>query len=243
MTMKLMILGALAVAVAVMTGCAATSVAVSHRNLDVQSKMSDSIFLEPSAVKTVYLEVRNTSDKPDFVIERALRAAIEAHGYQVQTDPDTARLQLQVNVLSVGKGALTASQMGTGSFGSFGSPVDGALASMAVVSAVGGRGYGAAGLVGGAADFIAGAAVKNVTYSAVTDVQISQRTATAVRVASDQNLSQGSAGGERSSFDETSNFKRYRTRVVSTANKVNLKWEDAEPALIQGLATSIGGIL
>lgn len=242
MAYRLMIICAVAAVAAALGGCAATGVAIAHRDMEVQSKMSDSIFLEPLAVKTVYLEVRNTSDKPDFIIELALRASLEAHGYQIASDPDAARLQLQVNVLSVGKGALTANQVGTGSFGSFGSPVDGALASVATVSAFGGHGYGAAALVGGAADFVAGAVVKDVTYSAITDVQISQRTITAVHVRSDQNLTQGSAGGEHATFNESSHYKRYRTRVFSTANKVNLSWEEAEPVLIQGLATSIGGI-
>jgi hypothetical protein len=37
-------------------------------------------------------------------------------------------------------------------------------------------------------------------------------------------------------------FKKYRTRVVSTANKVNLEYEEAAPALTQGLAKSLSGL-
>ncbi|WP_416240415.1 complement resistance protein TraT [Oceanimonas baumannii] len=36
---------------------------------------------------------------------------------------------------------------------------------------------------------------------------------------------------------------RYQTRVVSTANKVNLEFEEAKLALEDNLARSVGGIL
>ncbi|WP_422491663.1 complement resistance protein TraT, partial [Endozoicomonas sp. ALE010] len=37
--------------------------------------------------------------------------------------------------------------------------------------------------------------------------------------------------------------KKYQTRVVSTANKVNLKFEEALPELKKGLSNSISGLL
>ena len=48
-----------------LSGCAATSTAVAKRNLDVQTKMSDTIFLDPVSPdqRTVYVDVKNTSDK------------------------------------------------------------------------------------------------------------------------------------------------------------------------------------
>ena len=40
----------------------------------------------------------------------------------------------------------------------------------------------------------------------------------------------------------TTDARRYRTRVVSTANQANLAWEDAQPELVAGMSRSIGGI-
>jgi hypothetical protein len=37
-------------------------------------------------------------------------------------------------------------------------------------------------------------------------------------------------------------YKSYRTRVVSTANKVNLNYEEAAPALTEGLTRSLAGL-
>ncbi len=38
------------------------------------------------------------------------------------------------------------------------------------------------------------------------------------------------------------NWKTYRTRIVSTANKANLKFEEALPVLEDGLTRSISGM-
>ena len=46
-----------------LSGCGAMSTAVKKRNLDVKTQMSETIWLEPSSEKTVYLQIRNTSDK------------------------------------------------------------------------------------------------------------------------------------------------------------------------------------
>jgi Enterobacterial TraT complement resistance protein len=73
-----------------LSGCAATTAAIEKRNLDVQTKMSATIFLDPTseANKTVFVQIRNTSDKADFDIAPDLTAATATKGYRVVTDPD-----------------------------------------------------------------------------------------------------------------------------------------------------------
>ena len=59
------------VALLFLSGCAASQVMISKRNLDVQTKMSESIFLDPVSpkLKVIYVEVRNTSDRDNFDLE------------------------------------------------------------------------------------------------------------------------------------------------------------------------------
>ncbi len=56
---------ALAIGTLMLSGCSATHTAISKRNLQVQTKMSDTIFLDPVAddKRTVFVQVRNTSDQ------------------------------------------------------------------------------------------------------------------------------------------------------------------------------------
>lgn len=98
--------------IALLGGCAATKTSIAKKNLDVQTKMSDAVFLEPVAPdrRTVFVQVRNTSDKPNFDIEPSVKSAILAKGYQVTDDPDAAHYKLQAQVLSVSKSSPTAAE-------------------------------------------------------------------------------------------------------------------------------------
>ena len=49
-------------------GCAAVHTSIAKKDLDVQTKMSDSIFLDPVGPdkRSIFVQVRNTSDKANF---------------------------------------------------------------------------------------------------------------------------------------------------------------------------------
>ena len=97
----------------------------------------------------------------------------------------------------------------------------------------------AAGLVGMAAD----AMVEDVNYTMITDVQIAERTKATVTTDNVAALRQGTSGAKIQTSTETGNQHKYQTRVVSNANKVNLKFEEAKPVLEDQLAKSIANIL
>ncbi len=229
-----------------LAGCAATTTAISKRNLDVQTKMTETVFLDPvpPAERTVFVQVRNTSDKPDFDIEPAVKASIESRGYRVVDDPTQAHYLLQANVLQAGKNSDGAAEKTFA--GGFGGTILGGAAGAGVgrvisddpAVIIGGA------LAGAAASAVANAFVQDVTYSIISDVQVSERAAKGVVVTENarQNLSQGTSGNRVLSSTETSDWKRYRTRVMSKANKVNLSFEEASPELVAGLTRSIANI-
>ena len=70
-----------------LAGCAAGATAVAKRQLDVQTRMTDTVFLDPVAPeeRTVYVDVRNTSDRPELDIAPQVREAIAARGYRWST--------------------------------------------------------------------------------------------------------------------------------------------------------------
>jgi outer membrane lipoprotein SlyB len=181
--------------------------------------MSETVFLEPIGPedKVIYLQVRNTSAKPNLDLTGPLYSALVNKGYEVTNHAASAHYVLQVNVLQAGEiDAATRDEMvGRG----FGDAVVGGLAGAGIGSLVSGHSDAvvAGALVGAAIGGLASAGVQDVTYSVITDVQITEN---------------------------RSNGKKevHRTRIASTANKVNLKFEQAEPELVEGLARSIAGI-
>ncbi|HCB3618039.1 TPA: complement resistance protein TraT, partial [Klebsiella pneumoniae] len=52
--------------------------------------MSETIWLEPSNNKTVYLQIKNTSDKDMSGLQAKIASAVTSKGYQVVSNPDTA---------------------------------------------------------------------------------------------------------------------------------------------------------
>ncbi|WP_246755274.1 complement resistance protein TraT, partial [Salmonella enterica] len=87
------------------------------------------------------------------------------------------------------------------------------------------------------------ALVEDVNYTMITDVQIAERTKATVTTDNVAALRQGTSGAKIQTSTETGNQHKYQTRVVSNANKVNLKFEEAKPVLEDQLAKSIANIL
>ena len=223
-------------------GCAATQVALEHKDLSVQTQMSATVFLdlETRVQKTLFVEVKNTSSY-DLGIEPLIKDRLIQAGYQLQGDPREAFYILQVNILHVGTANPSAlhESLRTG----WGGPLGGGLAGAgigATTSSSHGQVKGA--LIGSAVEMIAGSLVKNVTYSIITDIQITERTDDAVMQKEQSNFQQGTDTQVVQSSDHATNRKKFRTRVISSANQVNLKFSEALPPLEQQLARSVAGI-
>ncbi|MFM2486649.1 complement resistance protein TraT [Celerinatantimonas yamalensis] len=234
---------ALFTAVCVMlTGCSATYTAIKKRNLDVQTKMSDTVFLDPvkAAKRVVFLQIRNTSDKQDIKIKERIKEAIQSKGYRVTDDPDQAHYMIQANILKVGKSDASSSQSALVS--GYGSGLVGAAVGASAFG--GGNGRIGTGLIGGLIGMAADAMVSDVYFTMITDLQISVRTSGDIEVTENDKatLHQGSSGSKVISSSQQTHWKRYQTRIVSVANKVNLDFNEALPALDTGLVNSISGI-
>ncbi|MGP6996927.1 complement resistance protein TraT, partial [Klebsiella pneumoniae] len=199
------------------------------------------------SVKVTRTDLHRCYSPISFTVIRSLQAkiasAVTSKGYQVVSNPDTAGYWIQANVLKADKMDLRESQ-GWLSRGYEGAVTGAALGAgiTAYNSSSAGATLGvglAAGLVGMAAD----AMVEDVNYTMITDVQIAERTKTQVQTDNVAVLRQGTSGAKVQTSTETGNQHKYQTRVVSNANKVNLKFPEAQPVLEDQLAKSIANIL
>jgi hypothetical protein len=214
-----------------------------HRILEVSTKQSETVFLEPvsKAQKTIYVSIKNTSDE-SIDITPQLKTALTNQGYRVVNQPNLAHYLLQANILKVGKMSTAASESALG--GGYGSAIAGAIAGTASGSFThSSSGLIAGGLAGGVIGLAADSLVKAVNYTMITDVQISERIGKgAVHEQFNASLQNGSASSTTQTSSKYSDYQRYRTRVVSNADKVNLSFAQARPALEQGLVKILAGI-
>lgn len=227
----------------ILSGCGAMSTAIKKRNLDVKTQMSETIWLDPSENKTVYLQIRNTSDKDMNGLQTKIHQEVTKKGYTVASSPDSAHYWIQANILKADKMDLRESQgwLNRGYQGAIGTAALGAgIAAYNTNSAGTVLGVGlASGLVGMAAD----AMVEDVNYTMITDLQISERTKAEVTTRSINALKQGSSSTKVQTSTDTGDQQKYQTRIVSNANKVNLQFDEAKPVLEDQLAVSIANIL
>ena len=225
-----------------LTGCSAVNTAISKRNLEVKTQMSQSIWLQPDSNKTVYVDVHNTSDKDMSDLQSLITQQLQTKGYSVSS-PNSAEYWVQVNVLKADQmdARESLSILNTGYQGAIsGAALGAGIAAFNGVGTGGVLGISAAsGLVGSIADSF----VKDTNYSMITDLQISQKTTGKVASTQSSDLSQGTGSRLSQNTATVGNRLTYQTRIVSNAEKVNLKFEDAKPELEKQLAKSIAGIL
>lgn len=227
-----------------LTGCSTVGTAIEKRNLEVESKMSDTVFLEPVSAsdKTVYIDFRSTADKPINLerVKQNMAFGLKNKGYTVVQDLSQANFLIQGNILSATEtnehNPFSAIQAG------FGGAATGATIGALVGSSW--RGAGVGGLIGGAAGVVGNALVKDIYYSMVADVRIKQRlpegqTVSFTQEAKAKSGSDSSAVQVRNGVTE---WLTYNTRIVSVANQVNLDYEDAQPELENGLVVTTVGI-
>lgn len=231
-------------AVSILGGCAATATAIEHGHLETSTKLSETVFLNPvsDSQKTVFVSVKNTSDQ-DINVEPALKSSFKAHGYRVVNTPNSAHYLLQANILKVGKMSVAASQSALG--GGFGSALAGGVAGVALGSLTNnGNAMIGGGLAGGLVGLAADSLIKDVNFTMITDVQISEKVAGNVHVHEEHraSLKQGHASSLNQVSTMDSQYQRYRVRVVSNADKVNLNFKNAVPALKTGLIKALVGI-
>lgn len=229
-----------------LSGCAATQLALEKKDLKVETLMSDTIFLdvENQTGKRVYIDVKNTSDKV-LNIRENIAGKLAARGYATTDAANTADYILQVNILQVGRCDPSALRRNAGL--GFGAPLTGGVVGGLIGAGTGSStgvmtGVGIGALAGLGLEAVAGALVKDVTYSITTDVMISEKTAFDVKETQKAELAVGKGTTRSQRVARASNRQRYQTRIASYANKVNLSFEEALPALEEGLAGSVAGI-
>ena len=230
-------------------GCAAVETSVAKRNLDVQTKTSTAIFVDPvkKEFRTVYVDIRSgvmEFDRRGFRKHVMQEFATNENGYRVTDDPDAAQYHMNIFVLTMEKTSPTAAERalkqgytGDRGAGAAAGAIIGADKGGTATSTVGG------GILGALGTTAANAFVQDVTYMLIADVQIKEKTRKGVIVRKDTQISAkvSDAGTSTQRVSEATNRKEYRTRIVTTANKANLELEEAQPLMFQKTAYAMSG--
>lgn len=233
----LLALGALAITT--VGGCSAMHTAVAKQDLAVETRMTHTIFLDPVVPedRTVFVDVKNATDKMELDLAPRVTALLRARGYRVVDDPKKATFWLQAIIKQAGKADL---RLNVGNPGA----VEGAATGYLLSESTGGDAGDKAGaiLLGALIGTLFDANVKDVEYTVVADLRIQQKVDGEVTRSSTDKIEQGRTGRERQYYDEVTHRRAFQTRVVTKANRSNLTWEEAAPMIADGMARSLAGL-
>ncbi len=236
-----------AMVVALLGGCAAAALSISKKDLDVQTKTSTAIFVEPVSrpMRTVYVEVRSgvaEFNRQAFTRFVKGQFASNDNGYVIVDDPEQAHFQMLVLVLNLEKTSPDAAHAALTQGYSSGDAFAGATAG-ALIGANSRNGYGAyrgayngaavGGLLASGGSLVANALVHDVTYMLVCDVAVKEKAAKGVLIRKDTSIDTkvSDGGSSQQRVSEVMDKKEYRTRIVTTANKANLELAEAQDSM------------
>ncbi len=225
------------VLISTLAGCSATQTAIKKRNLQVSSKTSSAVILEPISPekRVAYVRVRDASGE-NFDLKNDVISAVQSKGIKITKEPSEANFMLTATILQAGKTTKdhAASALSSG--------FSGALIGVGSAALLGANHHGASGigLAGAAAGFLADTMIEDVYYSVVVDVEMRERPLEGDSFVNGDVISvkatNNSVAPNYVKRGKNYNWITHQTRVVTTANKVNLKLEEAMPEIKQGLS-------
>lgn len=226
------------------TSVTGEKIVINKKDIHAQTKMSESIFLEPVEAKEqiIYFKIRSTSDENLNIAEK-LKIELEKKGFIVTQNPYKANFMIQANLLKVGE--IDENEQRNYLGAGFG--VGAAAAGVTILTGGGGKQAGKAGLIGVAVGLaVEAATVKDVHYALVTDVEIRQRPIQGEII--NQTDKQVSDTTSTSVSTQNSNlkgvqWKKYRTRIVSSAYAPGLEFKQAQSFLEDGLIKALSGTM
>lgn len=259
-----------------LSACTAMHTSVAKRNLDVQTRMSQTVYLDPvePEQRTIFVDIRNTTAEYQLPLAEDVRQFMQNRGYKLTDSPLGAQYWLQVNVRTVLKerpGKVLMAEYGMTEQEVHAMLQPGmappepdetpeqraerynrntaVFVDTSISTNLDGKDVARALLVLAAfagAEYIGNQLVQDKYYTMLTDIQIAERIAPdsteKVQEYSEHQLLQGDSGAMQQLWQRDTDMRKYQLKVVSFANKANLKWQDAEQPLHQGLMRSLAGI-
>lgn len=234
-----------------LTGCANTMKAIENRELKVDAKMSETIFLEAETLASakngssgsIFVRAANTSDFNEIDFGGLVKQKLEGMGYNVTPDPKKATIQVTANLLYLNeaKDGMNMQSVVSSGFG-------GALlgASIAGVSGSSWRGVGqagvAAGLAAGVVDGAAGMVFRVSEYIGVVDLQVKEAVEGGVEGTQVATVTSGSSTTMNTVRAVKSDKQEHRTRIAVSARQTNIERVAATGAISDRLAAQISGL-
>jgi hypothetical protein len=244
--MKWLLLGIALTLMLTTTGCSSAVRAIKARDLAVEAKMSNSIFLDAETLTdnpTLFVRVANTSDFQDIDFAQLLRGKLEAMGYSVTRRAKDATYLVTANLLYMGEKKEGMDERAILQAG-FGGAVLGA--SIAGLTGSSWSGAGGAGLIAGAAmaggEALVGEIFHVDEYMGLVDLQVKEEVEGGVTGVQVANVQDGTSTSMQTTRSITAKRQEYRTRIVVKAKQTRMDRAEACNVIADRLSSQVAGM-
>jgi hypothetical protein len=244
--LKLVLLGLILAFTAPLVGCSSAVRAIKAKDLAVEAKMSDTIFLDAEVLTdnpTLFVRVANTSDFQDVDFAQLLRGKLEAMGYTVTNRAKDATYLVSANLLYMGE---KKEGMDEGAIlqAGFGGAVLGAT--IAGITGSSWSGVGGAGLITGAAmaggEALVGGIFHVDEYLGLVDLQVKEEVEGGVTGVQVANVQDGTSTTMHTTRNVAAKRQEYRTRIVVKAKQTRMDRLEACNVIAERLSSQIAGM-
>lgn len=243
---KFLLLGVVLALMAPLTGCSSAIRAINNKDLAVEAKMSNSIFLDAETLTDspkLFVRVANTSDFQDIDFAQQLRGKLEAMGYTVTMKAREATYLVTANLLYMGekKEGMDETAILQAGFG-------GAVLGAAIAGVTGSswRGAGGAGLIAGAAmaggEALVGGIFHVDEYMGLVDLQVKEEVEGGVTGIQVANVQDGTTTSMQTTRNVQAKRQEYRTRIVVKAKQTRMDRTEACNVIADRLSNQIAGM-
>lgn len=227
-------------------GCSSAVRAIKARDLSVEAKMSDSIFLDAEVLTDepkIFVRVANTSDFQDIEFADLLRGKLEGMGYPITRKAKEATYLVTANLLYMGemKEGMDPDAILQAGFG-------GAVLGAGIAGVTGSslRGAGGAGLLAGAAmaggEALVGEMFHVDEYFGLVDLQVKEEVEGGVTGVQEANLQDGTGTTLKTTRNIQSKRQEYRTRIVVKAKQTRMDRTEACNVIADRLTHQVAGM-
>lgn len=255
-----------------LNACSAIHTSIKKGELDVQMRMSQTIYLDPvdPELRTVFLDIRQTAAEYQQPLMQDVALLLTERGYRLVSAPSEAQYWLQVNIRTVinqaphqvlrEQYAMTEQEIHAFLHPGMAPPEPAPLRQRSTSNTIIAsnvhfdseirtkdvvRAIAIVAAIAGT-EYIGNQMVKDNYYTLIADIQVAERldplAQTQVFEQSQHILLQGDSGQLEQMWEAVTDRRKYQVRLLGFANKANLTWQEAEPSLHMGLMRSLAGI-
>lgn len=214
--------------------CETINTVVKRKSLEINTYMNKTIYLEPSNDRTVYIQIKNTSNKNLNKLQGKIFSLLQEKGYKITFFPENAHYWIQANILRIEKtDTKTRKNL---LHNCFEKNLDISTNNVHFCKIEEPYYFNTI-------DDISSAFIEDTNFIIVTDIQISERVKkSGIKVFSQSTFSQGTNGKRVETSNEINNRRHYQTRILSYASQVNLDFYQIQEKITNQIAHSISEV-